>query len=85
MQSSSVEHMTSRNKEAEIWPMQVHHHFDASLAKAKRRAELDECIWARRCLLRPGDGHLVEVIRAACVHGHRRCGGAHTAGGAKAS
>ena len=31
----------------------------------------------------PGDGHLVEVIRAACVHGHRRFGGAHTAGGAK--
>ena len=26
----------------------------------------------------PGDGHLVEVIRAACAHGH-------TAGGAKAS
>ena len=42
MQGSSVEHMTSRNNEAEIWPMQVHHHFDASLAKAKRRAELDE-------------------------------------------
>jgi hypothetical protein len=42
MQGSSVEHMTSRNKEAEIRPMQVHHHFDASLAKAERRAELDE-------------------------------------------
>lgn len=41
MQGSSVEHMTSRNK-ADIRPMQVHHHFDASLTKAERRAELDE-------------------------------------------